>query len=108
MLEVSLRGDLLEINRLIYSESHRFPELGAAAADRTKLGIRQVAELIDNWASEDRIHCKDPEGIAEAFIHMLRGWYVNVILTKTNVPDAQREQWVKRAVRALISARGDW
>jgi TetR/AcrR family transcriptional repressor of mexJK operon len=108
MLEVSLRGDLLEVNQLIYRESHRFPELGAAAADRTKLGIRQVAELIRKWATADRVPCGDPEGIAEAFIHMLRGWYVNVVLTNTKVPGAQREQWVKCAVRALISARRDW
>jgi AcrR family transcriptional regulator len=108
MLEVSLRGDLLEVNRLIYSESHRFPELGAAAADRTKLGIRQVADLIEKWATEDRIACSDPEGIAQAFIHMLRGWYVNAILTNAKVPSAQREQWVKCAVHAVISARHDW
>jgi AcrR family transcriptional regulator len=108
MLEVSLRGDLLEVNRLIYSESHRFPELGAAAADRTKLGIRQVADLIGKWATADRIPCGDPEGLAEAFIHMLRGWYVNVILTNTKVPKAQREQWAKRAVHALISDRRQW
>jgi TetR/AcrR family transcriptional repressor of mexJK operon len=108
MLEVSLRGDLLEVNRLIYSESHRFPELGAAAADRTKLGIRQVADLIEKWAREDRIPCSDPEGIAEAFIHMLRGWYVNAILSNARVPSAQRERWVKRAVHSLISARREW
>lgn len=108
MLEVSLRGDLLEVNRLIFSESHRFPELGAAAAERTTLGIRQLADLVGEWAAVDRIACSDPEGIAEAFIHMLRGWYVNVVLTNTNVPDAQREQWVRRAVHALISARREW
>lgn len=108
MLAVSLRGDLLEVNRLIFSEAHRFPELGAAADERTTLGIRQVADLIRKWATADRIACRDPEGIAEAFIHMLRGWYMNVVLTNAKVPDAQREQWVRRAVHALISARRDW
>jgi hypothetical protein len=72
------------------------------------LGIRQVAELIEKWATEDRIPCSDPEGIAEAFIHMLRGWYVNTVLTNAKVPSAQREQWVKRAVHALVSARREW
>jgi len=108
MLEVSLRGDLLEVNRLIFRESHRFPELGAAAAERTTLGIRQVADLIKSWATADRIPCRDPEAIAEAFIHMLRGWYTNVVLTNTKVPNAQREQWVRCAVHALISARREW
>jgi TetR/AcrR family transcriptional regulator, mexJK operon transcriptional repressor len=108
MLKISLGGDLLEVNRLIYSESHRFPELGSAAEERTQLGVRQVAALIREHASADRIPCRDPEGIAEAFIHMLRGWYVNVLLTNTKVPAAQRELWVERAVRALTSGRRDW
>ena len=38
MLAVSLEGDVLGLNRLIYSESHRFPELGAAAAARSYSG----------------------------------------------------------------------
>jgi TetR/AcrR family transcriptional regulator, mexJK operon transcriptional repressor len=108
MLEMSLSGDLLEVNRLIYGESHRFPELGSAAEERTELGVQQVAALIRDHARADRFPCSDPEGIAEAFIHMLRGWYVNVLLTNTKVPAAQREQWVARAVHALISGRRDW
>jgi TetR/AcrR family transcriptional regulator, mexJK operon transcriptional repressor len=108
MLEISLRGDLLEVNRLIFSESHRFPELGKLAAERTTLGIRQVTDLIGKWAAADRISCKDPEGIAEAFIHMLRGWYMNAVLTNTKVSTALRKQWVKRAVHALMSARREW
>jgi TetR/AcrR family transcriptional repressor of mexJK operon len=108
MLKISLRGDLIAVNRLIYGESHRFPELGSAAEERTQLGVRQVAALIRDHARADRFPCSDPEGIAEAFIHMLRGWYVNVLLTNTKVPAAQREQWVARAVHALISGRRDW
>jgi len=107
-LEISLKGDLLEINRLIYSESQRFPELGAAAAERTQLGVQQVANFIRDCAIADGIPCSDPEGIAEAFIHMLRGWYVNVMLTDKEVPIARRKRWVERAVDALTSARSDW
>lgn len=107
-LEFSLKGDLLEINRLIYSESHRFPELGIAAAERTEVGVKHIADFIRECAIADGIPCRDPEGIAEAFILMLRGWYVNVMLTNAKVSAALREQWVDRAVHALISARGDW
>ena len=35
-LEVSLEREFIEVNRLIYSEARRFPELGAAAARRTR------------------------------------------------------------------------
>jgi AcrR family transcriptional regulator len=108
MLELSLQGDLLEVNRLIYSESNRFPELGTAAADRTKVGIDQVAGFIRECALADGIPCKDPEGVASAFIHMSRGWYVNVMLTSRKVPAVERQRWVERAVHALVSARAEW
>lgn len=107
-LEISLKGDLLLVNRLIYSEALRFPELGAAAAERTQEGIRQIAEFIRERAVADGIPCSNPESIAEAFIHMLRGWYVNVMLGNGKTPAAQRKFWVDRAVHALISSRREW
>jgi len=108
MLELSLQGELLGVNRLIYSESHRFPELGAAAAERTELGIQRIAEFIRECAKRDGIACKDPDSVAEAFILMIRGWYVNILLTNRQVSSKQREQWVKRAVRTLLIARDKW
>ena len=102
MLAVSLEGDVLGVNRLIYSESHRFPELGSAAAERTALGIARISDFVRNCARNAGRSCSDPRGIAEAFIFMIRGWYVNVILTNRDVPVAERERWVKRAVRALV------
>jgi TetR/AcrR family transcriptional repressor of mexJK operon len=108
MLQLSLEGELLGVNRLIYSESHRFPELGAAAAEKTELGIKRIAGFIRECAAADKIPCRDPDGVAEAFILMIRGWYVNVMLTNSKVSTARRETWVKRAVRTLLSARKDW
>lgn len=108
MLQLSLQGDLLGVNRLIYSESHRFPELGAAAAEKTELGIKRIAGFIRDCAVADGIPCKDPDGVAEVFILMIRGWYVNVMLTNRDVPATQRQDWVKRAVHTLLAARKDW
>ncbi len=108
MIGLSFKGDLLRVNRLIYSESERFPELGAAAADRNQLGIAQIASLIQQCAAADRIPCKDPHSVAEAFIYMTRGWYVNVMLTNRKVSTVERERWVDRAVRVLMSSRREW
>ena len=108
MLAISLQGDLLGVNRLIYSESYRFPELGAAAAERTALGIKRVAAFIRACAVADGLPCKDAAGVAEVFILMIRGWYVHMILTNSEVSAAQRERWVRRAVHTLLSARRDW
>lgn len=108
MLATNLQGELLGVNRLIYSESHRFPELGAAAAERTALGVKRIAKFIETRAAIEGLPCKDPRGVAEAFILMLRGWYVNVILTNSEVSVAERKRWVNRAVHTLVSAREDW
>lgn len=108
VLGVSFKGDYLEVNRLIYSEARRFPELGRAAADRSQLGITQITDFIRKCAVHDGIPCKDPEGVAEAFIFMMRGWYVDVMLTKRRLSTALREQWVDRSVRVLIADRGQW
>ena len=107
-LEISLEGELLQVNRLIYSESGRFPELGAAAAERSQLGISDVAEFIRACAEADGLACRDPRAVAEAFIFMLRGWYVDVLLTNREVTTRDRELWVDGALRTLLSGRADW
>lgn len=108
MLERSLHGDMLEINRLIYSESARFPELGAAAGERTNLGIKRIADFIKRCAISDGIACANPKAVAEVFILVVRGWYVNVMLTTRKVTPAQRRAWVDRSVHILLSSRSDW
>lgn len=107
-LEISLEGDLLQVNRLIYSESQRFPELGIAAAERTEFGIRQIAAFIAECAVRDGIPCQDPTGIAASFIFMLRGWYVNVMLTNEPVTKAAMGRFAAQAVRAMVSSRCGW
>lgn len=108
MLELNLEGDLLGVNRLIYSESHRFPELGAAAAERTELGIRRISSFIRACAEADGLPCKDPDGVAEVFILVMRGWYINVMLINQDISVTQRELWVERAVQTLLRGREHW
>lgn len=108
MLELSLQGDMLEVNRLMYSESARFPQLGAAAGERTNLGIKRIAAFIKSCANSDGIPCANPNAVAEVFILMVRGWYVNVMLTNRKVTPAQRRAWVERSVHTLLSSRNDW
>lgn len=107
-LKLSLENDELAVNHLIYSEIHRFPELGRAAAERTELGIQRITDFIRKCSAADKIPCKDPDAVAEVFIHMLRGWYINIMLSRRSVSDAQRKQWVERAVRTLLASRSDW
>lgn len=107
-LEISLQGDVLEVNQLIQSEARRFPELGEAAAERMRSGVRHVAIFVERCAERDRVPCRDPQGVAEVFIAMLRGWYDGVMLAGRPISAAMRETWVERAVHVLVSARHDW
>jgi AcrR family transcriptional regulator len=107
-LEVSLERDFIEVNRLIYSEARRFPELGAAAAERNGLGITQVSDFISARAKADAIPCRDPRTVAEVLILTMRGWYLNAMLRDAEVEIAVREEWVERAVATLLAARRDW
>ena len=107
-LEISLEGDLLQVNRLIYSESGRFPELGQAAAERTQLGIEDVSIFIRTCVDADAVPCRDPQAVAEVFIFMLRGWYVDVLLTNRVVSARDRQRWVKSAVAVLLAGRAEW
>ena len=108
LLKRSFEGDMLGINRLIYSESHRFPELGAAATERTRLGVNRIAEFIRTRAQLDKVPCNDPEIVAEVFIYTIRGWYVSKMLSDNAVPASQREKWVQKAIRTLIASREEW
>ncbi|MBW8753599.1 MAG: TetR/AcrR family transcriptional regulator [Sphingomonadales bacterium] len=107
-LEISLEGDLLQVNRLIYSESGRFPEVGLAAAERSQQGVADVAEFVALCAEADGIACRDPRAVAVAFISMLRGWYVDMLLTNRTVSVRDRQGWVDTAVRVLLAGRSDW
>lgn len=108
MVKLNLEGDLLGVNRLIYSESQRFPELGAAAAERTALGVKRISQFIQDCAKHDGVNCKDPDIAAEVFILMLRGWFVNVLLTNRKVSVAEREEWIERSVNILLTDRASW
>lgn len=108
MVKLNLQGDLLGVNRLIYSESQRFPELGAAAAERTALGVKRISQFIQECAIADGVGCKDPDIVAEVFILTLRGWFVNVLLSNRKVSVAEREEWIERSVNILLVDRSNW
>lgn len=107
-LEFSLQGHWLDINRLIYSESGRFPELGEATREAARHGIAHISDFIQRCAEADQLACRNPRAVAEAFIFMLRGWYVDQMLANRAVASHVREQWVEQMVRTLVSCRADW
>lgn len=108
MLSHNLKGELLGVNRLMYSEAHRFPELGAAATHRNRSGIQRVARFIRQCADADGIPCQNPEAVAEMFLASLRGWYVTALQSNRRVTARQREAWAAQTVRMLLASRSIW
>ncbi|MFV8819413.1 TetR/AcrR family transcriptional regulator [Haliea sp. E17] len=108
ILERSFEGEMLSVNRLMYSESHRFPELAAEAARRSQLGIQRIADFIRERAALDGVPCNDPQSVAEVFILTVRGWYIDILLTGGSVTAQQRRDWVRKSVRVLTTARENW
>ncbi len=107
-LEVSLERDFIEVNRLIYSEARRFPELAVAATERNAVGIAQLSDFIHTRAEKDGIPCRDPRTVAEVLILTMRGWYLNAMLLETKPSTNMRKDWIKRAVRTILSSRSEW
>ena len=108
MLEVSLEGPMLGVNRLMYSESHRFPELGEAAANKTQLGIKRISRFIQDCSAIQGNPCKEPDAAAEVFILAIRGWFIDAMLTGRKVTSKQRQEWVDKALAVLLTASANW
>lgn len=108
MLGVSLHGDARQLNRLIYSEYDRFPELGRTARARSAIGVQQVAACLREAEARHGRKLRDPEGAAEVFIMMLKGWYLEAMLTKRTVKDADRKAWAKKVATMFVASRSDW
>lgn len=107
-LRASLSQEIVQLNRLIYSESSRFPELGAAAVARRQVGVEQVAAHIREFAERDAIPCRDPDGVAEIFIVALKGWYGDVMLTNRDVSGPEIREVVDRVLRIFLAGRASW
>lgn len=108
MLQESLHGDILQLNRLMYSEAGRFPELGEAAWARGRMGVRQVAEHIRDYAVEEGVPCQDPEAAAEMFITLLRGWYSTMMLRSRAPTVAEIKAWTRRTLKLFLASRPSW
>lgn len=108
MLSHSLQSEMIGINKLIQSEAYRFPELGAAAKEKTERGIKRISDFISASAERDGIACRHPEAPATVFIFMIRGWYTHLLLTDQKISDKACKHWVEQAVNTLLHNREQW
>lgn len=107
-LQDSLQGEIVQLNRLIYSEAERFPELGEAAWARSRVGVQQVSEIIREYAAKEGVSCREPEAAAEMFTTLLRGFYGDAMLRSRPVAGAEIKVWTRKMVKVFLNGRCGW
>jgi len=102
-------SDKVEIieTELLGAALRHFVRDGYGGASVGKI-VKELAAFIAECAVRDGVPCQDPTGIAASFIFMLRGWYVNVMLTNEPVTKAAMGRFAAQAVRAMVSSRCGW
>lgn len=108
LLRAGMTADFVQINRLLHSESGRFPELAEIADARIQLGIDYLAGQIRSFAEREGAPCRDPEAAAELFLMMIVGWSSVVVIGNRTVSPAARKAWLAHTVRTFIGGRSSW
>ena len=107
-LQDSLSAETLPLNRLIYSEAERFPELADAAFARGEVGRRQVTLYIKEYAAIEGIPCRRPQLAADAFLGLVRGWYAQMMLRVQPITAAEIKRYVRLMLRWFMATRSTW
>lgn len=107
-LQDSLSEEIIQLNRLIYSEAGRFPELGEAAWMRSHVGVQQVADWIREYAAKEDEPCRDPEAAARVFTTLLRGFYGDVMLKGRIAAVAEIKAWTQDMLKVFLAGRSHW
>jgi AcrR family transcriptional regulator len=94
--------------RLIYGESHRFPELreaGEALAQASRSGILNI---IIGFAEREGLTFKDPTLPADFLALSLRGVHLAIVLSENNELDAARREEIDRMIDLLVASMDRW
>ena len=107
-LEIGLDTEHYGVVRLIYGESHRFPELraaGEALADASRAGILNV---MNAYAEREGMTFANPEVPANALTLLLRGMHLDIVLSGNRTVDAERRKEIDWFVDLLVASMDRW
>lgn len=108
ILYAGMEPEFIQLNRLIYSESERFPELAEVTAGRFELGVRHVAKHIEAFAERDGVPCRDATRAGEFFLVALTGWANMHVLSNRQITPEERGAWLRNTVRMFMGGRSSW
>jgi TetR/AcrR family transcriptional repressor of mexJK operon len=104
----SLSPEIRQLNRLIFSEAERFPELAEAALERGHIGVRQVAAYIREYAEIEGIPCRRPEVAADWFLKLTKGWYSDLMLRPNPPSSLEIKTFVRQLLKFFMAGRETW
>lgn len=107
-LEEGMRDRVIGIDRLIYAEADRFPNLGKASAETNLMLRNKLCEFIADCAVREGVACKNPDRPAELFAQMIRGVHAIAVQSGRKMSEDEIRQWADRAVETLLTSRKDW
>ncbi|CAN7248161.1 TetR/AcrR family transcriptional regulator [Phenylobacterium sp. LjRoot219] len=108
LMRAAMTPEFIQLNRLLYSEAGRFPELAEIAEARVRRGTDYIAGQIRAFAARNGAPCRDPEAAAELFLMTLNGWASAVVLGGRSVGADARRAWLQHMVRSLLDGRSSW
>lgn len=107
-LEIGLDSRHYGVVRLIYGESHRFPELreaGEALAAASRAGIVNV---ITAYAERQGLFLPNKEAPANALTLFLRGMHLDIVLSGSRTVDEERRKEIDWFVDLLVASMDRW
>lgn len=108
LLKFSKKPVIMALDRLILTESHRFPELSDALAKQLHDLLDKIAGFIAACAEKEDIPCSDPLLPAQVFARMIRGYHMTMMLESAEASDEEIRDWVDKAVNLLMYSRPVW
>lgn len=108
VLRAGMSRDFIQLNRLLYSESERFPELAEIADARFQRGVVYLAEQIRIFAEREGRPCRDPEAAAELFLLLVSGRSSVATLSNRFESAAERKAWLEVLLPKFLGGRSAW
>ena len=107
-LRAGTSEEFIQVNRLLYSEAGRFPELAAIANDRMGVGVKYLSEEIRMRTERDGVPVHDPVRMAQFYLTLLAGWLSNATLQNEVPTFEERQAWLRDAVHMFVQSVEVW
>lgn len=107
-MRAGMSRDFLQLDRLLHSESGRFPELAEIAEARFRRGVEYLSQNIRAFAESDGVPCRDPDFAAEHFMTTMMGRTAIIVVADRTVRQAEVMDWLERIVAGFLAGRAGW